>query len=247
MHDMLAKLETLRNEHAYVAVVSLDISGAFDHVYHHEVLKELAVRKDPVYLIRIIEDYFKGRRVAVATANRTVDRGCPQGSVLGPILWNIVYDVVLQLLRLFGITVFAFADDTLLLIPAHKAIELQNKINEVMNLIVEEYTKLGLNLNYNKTEVMLFENFPKQMRNDPEWRIDTINVGGHVLEPQDKMKYLGIIFDVQLNFIKHIDYINAKIGKVIKKLSIVFRNTFGYGNAARRIMIKGCILSLIHI
>ena len=157
------------------------------------------------------------------------------------ILWNVVYDVVLRLLRLLGITVFAFADDTLLLIPADKASELQSRVNEVMDIIMEEYKKLGLGLNFNKTEVLLFKNYPKTLRSDPEWRVDTLHVGGYALEPQQKMKYLGVMFDTQLKFVEHVHYINAKVGKIIQKLNIVFRNTFGYGNAARRIMTKGCI------
>ena len=71
-----------------------------------------------------------------------------------------------------------------------------------------------------------------------------MNVGGHAIEPQEKMKYLGVIFDVGMKFIDHVNYINGKISKTIAKLANVFRNTFGYGNAARRIMVKGCIESV---
>jgi len=46
------------------------------------------------------------------------------------------------------------------------------------------------------------------------------------------MKYLGVIFDIKLNFTEHVQYVSKKINKVIAKVSMVFRNTFGYGNAA---------------
>ena len=35
----------------------------------------------------------------------------PQGSVLGPLLWNIMYDGLLQLKLLRAVTPMAFADD----------------------------------------------------------------------------------------------------------------------------------------
>jgi len=49
------------------------------------------------------KDYFRGRLVSVNTARRSMDCGCPQGLVLGPLLWNVVYDRVLNLLRDMGV------------------------------------------------------------------------------------------------------------------------------------------------
>ena len=241
MHDMLVKLNAMKMEYAYVAVILLDIRGAFDHVYHHRVISEMVNRDVPKFLIALIADYFRGRKVTVATAGRSVDRGCPQGSVLGPALWNVVYDIILRILRLLGVVVFAFADDTLLLIPAQYANELQSRIDVIMELIMEEYKKLVLTLNYDKTAILLFESYPTQLRHDPDWVIDMINIAGHPIEPQSTMKYLGIIFDKKLTFIEHLNYVNSKISKILKKVALVFRNTFGYGNAAQRIMVKGCL------
>ena len=58
IHDTLVKLNTMKAEHAYVAAISLDISGAFDHVYHHCVLAEMVHRDEPKHLIAIVADYF---------------------------------------------------------------------------------------------------------------------------------------------------------------------------------------------
>jgi len=46
-----------------VAVVSLDIRGAFDYVFHHKVIGELLERGTALYLVELIQDYFRGRRV----------------------------------------------------------------------------------------------------------------------------------------------------------------------------------------
>lgn len=48
-----------------------------------------------------------------------VKSGVPQGSVVSPILWNILYDEVLDLELTEGATWLAFADDLAVLIGTH--------------------------------------------------------------------------------------------------------------------------------
>jgi len=113
-----------------------------------------------------------------------------------------------------------------------------------MEALIEAHRVLGLTLNYAKTEIILMENYPRGLRCDPEWVINELDVGGFPITPQPVMKYLGVMLDHKLQFREHVSYLNGKVKKVINKLSLVFRNTFGYGNAARRLMVKGCLDTL---
>jgi len=49
-----------------------------------------------------------------AEIQREVCAGVPQGSVLGPLLWNIAFDSVLRLMAEEGCHTVCYADDTLL-------------------------------------------------------------------------------------------------------------------------------------
>jgi len=60
---------------------------------------------------------------------RAVSIGCPQGSCLGPGMWNIFYNSLLNL-RFAGSTkTIAFADDLLLLITGETVSEIENIAN----------------------------------------------------------------------------------------------------------------------
>jgi len=88
------------------------------------------------------------------------------------------------------------------------------------------------------------ENMPKSEQRLPECIIEELDIGGEKVTPSKLIKYLGVIIDDRLAFRDHIDYIAGKVNKVIAKLKVIFRNTYGYGNGAWKIMVKGAIYTL---
>ncbi|KAH8284234.1 hypothetical protein KR054_002702, partial [Drosophila jambulina] len=79
----------------------LDIRNAFNSADWNKTLEALTALNIPGYLLRIVRSYFSERVLTVATdmGSRAyeVPAGVPQVSVLGPLLWNTMYDGVLQL------------------------------------------------------------------------------------------------------------------------------------------------------
>lgn len=70
-----------------------------------------------------------GVKILVASA------GVPQGSVLGPTLWNILYDDMLRLNRPPGVNVVAYADDVVLIASNPFVPELETTVGTAIDTI----------------------------------------------------------------------------------------------------------------
>ncbi|KMQ91059.1 reverse transcriptase [Lasius niger] len=119
--DALLRVRELTREMVgrggYAIAMGLDISNAFNSVPWGTILAALEHKEIPVYLRAIVASYLSRRSIVYrnmegCTMEREVRAGVPQGSVLGPLLWNIAFDSVLRLDAEEGCHTVCYADDT---------------------------------------------------------------------------------------------------------------------------------------
>lgn len=211
--------------------VFVDLSKAFDLVDHRLLLDKLyrlGIRGVPS---QWIESYLTQRTQYVDLNGVKSDilitnRGVPQGSVLGPLLYIIyVCDIYVD-----GVTVYA--DDTSLLVSADNTANLVSAANDALVQLCNYFSDNGLHLNISKTVMVDFT--VSHSKTNASYLVRTNRKS---IAQSGSTKFLGLYIDRCLTWSVHVDALCGKLASrcfALKTLShsvglpILRRYYFGY-------------------
>ncbi|VDO14914.1 unnamed protein product, partial [Brugia timori] len=181
--------------------------------------------------------------VRYGSAERALSRGCPQGSILGPTLWNVIHDAAIRHLEPLCNGLVCFADDTLLILGANSPPALATRCEGVLQAFSTVLAAHGLQLNVAKTEFLVFRNIPLRVRRRrPQLEADPVlRMAGTVLTPSPAMRYLGVHLDPKLSFNHHLAKVKERCTRSLLLLRRLCPNVYGYHPAARKIMARGVV------
>jgi hypothetical protein len=221
----------------YACCVFLDISGAFDNAWWPMILTKLKARGCPKELFGILRSYLENRSISVVHGSvrvcRTTSMGCPQGSILGPSLWNVVFDDLLRLPFPAGCSCIAYADDALLLLSGNTRRELEIKGSEALSLVLEWGGRNKLTFSPQKTMGLMVKGNLDRGRNP------IIRMGGRSVRFVREVKYLGVLLDSNNSFLAHAKSISEKAGSLFMKVRRISTATWGLRGGAVRTLYRG--------
>lgn len=198
-----------------VDAVYTDYSKCFDKISHKILIKKLEYVGIHGDLLRWLESYLHNRTQAVTLKGYIssfipVPSGVPQGSHLGPLLFNIFINDVVNCLQ--NSQCLLFADDTKIfkvIKSPEDCIQLQDDLDRLCQYCDKNYLRLNINkccvISYSRKKQPLTFNYQLFNRN---------------LNRTSEVRDLGITLDSELLLSQHVNKIAAK---AYQMLGFIFR------------------------
>ena len=213
MTQLLSHIEQIYrslNNREEVDVIYLDFAKAFDKVDHAVLLMKLEQYGVRDKALNWIKEFLTNRKQAVVVEGRKssfqkVLSGVPQGTVLGPILFVLYINDLLNNLNFSK--GFSFADDTKLIgaINGESSVKL---LQEDLNTVVEWSRMNNMELHEEKFEVISYPlNASKSLRELPFYptTLEYSTPKGHVIAPKDTVRDLGVYVSGNRSWSPHIE------------------------------------------
>lgn len=161
-HDCLKYLTWCIEKRHTNYILDADIKGYFDNINHDLIMKALEMHIKDTNLLRLIKRFLKAGIMENGKHIRS-EYGTPQGSILSPVLANIVmyYGIILYVEKLKKVSrgyieIINYADDMVL------CLQYKEDAIKVYNLLKERLKKLGLEFAEEKTRLIEFGRFASE-------------------------------------------------------------------------------------
>ena len=191
--------------------IYIDLSKAFDTLNFDILLKKLEHYGINESAKRLIHSYLTDRLQFVEfnsykSTYLPISTGVPQGSVLGPLLFLIYINDLPLVSNIFSMLMYA--DDTTLYCNIDQYVN-EDVINVELAKLSEWLGANKLALNISKTKFMVFHTSNRAVQY-PNLKINNTDIE-HVFE----FNFLGVMFNSQMNWNTHINYIASKISRTV--------------------------------
>ena len=208
----------------HTAIIFIDLSKAFDNVQHQLLLLKLQqhgiggsalawlVLELPVSTLPKCYAQWLIIRVLLLI------KGVPQGSVLGPLLFNIYVAGLPSIAEQHNASLPSFADDMSLYCSRKTEEEACRDASQALDAISLSLQEIGLTMNTDKTTAMVVNPRRKTQSMASQTAGGSIYCQGRQVAIVSCSRVLGVIIDNNLTWSAHVDPVHSKVARKIGAL-----------------------------
>ena len=209
----------------HVIGIFIDLSKAFDTISHEKLLVKLSNSGIRGNAHDLLQSYLTNRTQYTQFLNESSDPlpikyGVPQGSILGPLLFLIYVNDIVNCSTEGEFILYA--DDTNIFVIGNTMTEVFEKANRIIHNVNTYMQSNLLHINLSKCNFMYFEPNASRTLNSiigPYFTpIPSLTLNGLEIKRVSEAKFLGVIIDEQLSWQPQIDSVSRKLASCIGAL-----------------------------
>ncbi|XP_077534398.1 uncharacterized protein LOC144146314 [Haemaphysalis longicornis] len=177
----------------------LQIKSAFDKVKHSAILSQVTSLRVGERTYNYVRDFLSGRTAKIQAGDHSLDErkigsvGTPQGSVISPLLFNLVMiGVARRLEAIPEVRHTICADDITLWVPGGCDGHVDSSLQQAVDAIEDQLRGTGLICSPNKSELLVI---PPKSRPKQQSDISLRTINGQAIPKVAKIKVLGFLIE----------------------------------------------------
>lgn len=205
------------DSHQHAAAILMDLSKAFDCLPHELLIEKLQAYGLAPDAIALLSSYLRDRFQQVRLGSHTstwekIVKGVPQGSILGPLLFNVFINDIFHFVK--QAVIYNYADDNTLSFTHSNLGVLKTVLEEESFILIDWFFKNFMKANPTKFQAICVGKNAHE--NITCFKIDNVEI-----KCEDNVTLLGVNIDFMLSFDDHVTDICKKASKqlaVLKRL-----------------------------
>ena len=208
------------DENKFVAAILMDLSKAFDCLPHDLLLLKLKSYGLSESACKLLNSYLSNRKQCVKITPNTsafthIIKGVPQGSILGPVLFNIFINDIFNEVK--SSQMYNYADDNTLSCSDHNLEVVKGSLEDDSRILIQWFHDNKMKANPEKFQAIAIGKKSNKEN-------ITFNIDGLQIKCEDDVNLLGLTIDFNLNFNKHISNLCKKASRQLNVLKRIGKN-----------------------
>ena len=210
LEDWRKVLDSLQS----AATILMDLSKAFDCLSHYLLIEKLRAYGLAPDAVGLFSSYLSDRVQQIRLGSHTsawenIIKGVPQGSILGPLLFNVFINDIFYFVN--QAVIYNYADDNTLSFIYHNLEVFKNVLEDESYILIDWFFKNFMKANPTKFQAIC-------IGKNAHDSFTSFNIDSVEIKCEDNATLLGINIDFMLRFDDHVSEICKKASKQLAVL-----------------------------